>query len=307
MRQVLIALYLFGLSVSTATTIPTQVAESLEWITRSSDLIILGRPLKVSPDVIHMGNAKFDEDVTMDVERVLLGTYTAKELTFRWNTDRVQSMKHEVDLTKEPNVTYDRPQLFFFRRRLTEAMGSGEQSWQLRNHILIKQSSQGLPTANGGLARTASEILGAVENEAMLMATSMTASADSSEDKFSRTAAKAQSTGLITPRGSVLFQVAPREYIIVPAYPRLQQYALDLCESRDVNERERGAYMLRSYPNHRSVQMLSSLLKDSGVYLWNISSDTECSVYMVRIAAYDTLRDLGIVAPKPLLEECHSR
>ena len=98
---------------------PIRVDESLEWTTRNSALIVLGHPLKIDPDIIHDDYSRLEEDVTISVERVLLGDYNANSLTFRCQTDRAWSMKHEVDLTKEKNVTYDRPQLFFLNRSLT--------------------------------------------------------------------------------------------------------------------------------------------------------------------------------------------
>lgn len=65
--------------------------------------------------------------------------------------------------------------------------------------------------------------------------------------------------------------------------------------------------MLGSCPGRASEQMLMSLLKDDGAYRWDMSNNTSCSTYMVRAAAYDTLRDLGISATKPPLDECKSR
>ena len=65
--------------------------------------------------------------------------------------------------------------------------------------------------------------------------------------------------------------------------------------------------MLRSYPDYRSVQRLRSLLLDDGGIRWDKSSDTACVVYVVRVAAYDVLRDLGVSVLKPLLEECRKR
>ena len=67
--------------------------------------------------------------------------------------------------------------------------------------------------------------------------------------------------------------------------------------------------MFRSYPVDASFQMLASLLTDKEVFRWDMSSKTACGVYVyiVGVAAYDTLRDLGVSAPKPLLEECRNR
>ena len=65
--------------------------------------------------------------------------------------------------------------------------------------------------------------------------------------------------------------------------------------------------MLRSYPQRDSIQVLQSLLKDDGAYRWDMSANTACTTYMVRVAAYDTLRDQGVSVQKPLLEECKTR
>jgi hypothetical protein len=74
-----------------------------------------------------------------------------------------------------------------------------------------------------------------------------------------------------------------------------------------LGERQRGVFMLRSYPDKASLEMLMSLLKDEGAYRWNMSSNTSCATYMVRAAAYDVLRDRGDLMPKPLLDDCHSQ
>jgi hypothetical protein len=63
--------------------------------------------------------------------------------------------------------------------------------------------------------------------------------------------------------------------------------------------------MLRSYPNDESVRMLTSLLADESAYRWNVTQTEGCAVYMVRVAACDTLRDLGHEPRAPVqLEEC---
>jgi hypothetical protein len=74
-----------------------------------------------------------------------------------------------------------------------------------------------------------------------------------------------------------------------------------------MRERQRGVFMLRSYLDKASLEMLMSLLNDEGAYQWNMSSRTACATYVVRAAAYDTLRDRGISVSKPLMDDCHSQ
>jgi hypothetical protein len=62
--------------------------------------------------------------------------------------------------------------------------------------------------------------------------------------------------------------------------------------------------MLRSYPGPDAVAALRLLLKDDEAVRWNMSADTKCETYLVRVAAYDTLRDLGTSVERPLLEQC---
>ena len=104
-----------------------------------------------------------------------------------------------------------------------------------------------------------------------------------------------------------MLKVSPTKYVVAPAHLRFQADALNLCESQDFGERERGAFMLRSYPGETTTRVLISLLADEGAYRWNLSAATACATYMVRAAAYDVLCEQGIVVPKPLLDECHNR
>jgi hypothetical protein len=280
---------------------PIEVADSLEWMTWDSDLIVLGSPRSVVPDVIQTNDSMFEEQVTVVVKRVLYGSYNSETLNFQWKTNRGRSMKREVDLAREPNVTYDRPQLFFLRR--------SNEGWTLRRNVFPNGSSQGLATAAGGLARTADQIMGVIEKEiANRIVNVGPIDIDPGPDKFSRTKTLSQGCFLcIAPRGAVMLKVSPTKYVVAPAYPRFQADAVGLCQSEDFRERERGAFMLRSYPGEAATRVLITLLADDGAYRWNLSTSTACATYMVRAAAYDVLRERGIVVPKPLLDECHDR
>jgi hypothetical protein len=286
-----------------------EIADSLEWMTWDSDLIVLGYPRSVTPDVIRTNDSVFEEQVTVDVKRVLYGSYNAGSLTFRWKTTRAKSMKVEVDLTEGPNLAYSRPQLFFLRRSDRQKLDDPV-DWTLRRNVLINQSSQGLETlAGGGLARTAGEIMSVVEREAAYRAhNSLPVDVSSGPENLNRTKTLAQDCfECIAPRGAVMLRLSPMKYLVAPAYPRLQADALNLLQSVDVKERERGAFMLRSYPGEVTTRALMALLNDEGAYRWDMSPDTRCATYMVRAAAYDILREHGFVVPKPLLDECHNR
>jgi hypothetical protein len=128
-RPLAVLCLLAAFSLRGTTPPPIEVAESLEWMTWDSDLIVLGYPHKVEPDVIPTNDSMFGEQVTIDVKRVLYGSYDADSLSFRWETNRARSMKREVDLGREPNVTYDRPQLFFLRWISKQQADGGRPVW----------------------------------------------------------------------------------------------------------------------------------------------------------------------------------
>lgn len=158
--------------------------------------------------------------------------------------------------------------------------------------------------------RTADEIVGVVQKEIPEMdVTPISWGNPAGPDTFVRS--KTFDVGpscYASPKGSVLLMLAPRQYIVAPAYPRFRQQALALCRSSDSLYRERGAYMLRSYPDDESVQMLTALLTDESAYRWNMTQAQACAVYMVRVAAHDTLRDPGHEPKSPVrLEGCRSR
>ncbi len=285
-----------------------EMVDTLEWMIWDCDLIVLGHPRSVTPDVIQTSDSVFEEQAVVDVTRVLLGSYTADSLTFHWKTTRAMSMKREVDLAREPNVKYHRPQLFFLRR-------SGEQGihepahWTLRRNIFLNQSSQGLATARGGLARTADEILGLIELEvAHRAANRLPVDIDPVPGSFHRTKTLAQGCfSCIAPKGAVILKLSPTKYVVAPAFPQFHIDALTLLQSPDYRERERGALMLRSYPGEATTRVLLPLLTDDGAYRWDLSSNTVCAAYVVRAAAYDILREHGIRVPEPFLGECRSR
>jgi hypothetical protein len=72
--------------------------ETLEWATRTSELIVIGRPIRVDPDVVRTDDSRFEEEVTIKVERVLTGTFSGSELTYRWKpTRRTPYMKYWLE------------------------------------------------------------------------------------------------------------------------------------------------------------------------------------------------------------------
>ncbi len=149
------------------------------------------------------------------VNRVLYGSYAPKSLSFRWQADRARSMKREVDYSREPNVTYDRPQMFFLRQSSKQQADGDDLDFRLRSNILIKQSAQGLPTATRDVAKTADEILRVVEDESSNRVTnSLGMNIDPSLDSFSRTRGLAQDCfERIAPRGAVMIRLSPTENV----------------------------------------------------------------------------------------------
>lgn len=282
---------------------PTCIKDSLEWMTRTSDLIVIGRPISVSPDVVRMDDSRFEEDATIKVERVLAGEFSETSLTFRWQPNRKVYMKYWLDQEKEqPNVKFDF-HMFFFLNRASQADGNSP-LWTMRADLF---GNGAWKTAIGNEAGSTDAIVAAIHTELAYMQANHIAPLRLSPENFDRTKTVTVHGAFIPPKGSILFKVAQRDYVIIPAYPQFRQQALDLCRSSDMVERERGAFMLRSYPDNTSVQMLMSLLKDEGAERWNVSSNVSCATYAVRAAAYDTLRDMGIAVAKPLLDDCHSR
>jgi hypothetical protein len=282
---------------------PTSIAESLEWITRTSELIVVGRPISVYPDVVRTNDDRFDEDVTVKVERVLAGELNEASLTFRWRPDRRIYMKYWLELEKEPNVRFDF-HMFFFLNRASSITDDGKPRWTMRADLFFQGSWK---TAVGIKAETTSAIAAAIEGELAYMREHGISPLQLKADTFERTKTLAMASALAPPKGSVLVKISQHEYVVSPAYPPLQQDALDLCRATDMYERSRGALMLRSYPDSTSVGMLMSLLNDQDAYRWNMSVNTSCATYMVRAIAYDVLRDMGISTTKPVLDECHSR
>ncbi|MEP6539970.1 MAG: hypothetical protein ABJF23_31880 [Bryobacteraceae bacterium] len=286
---------------------PITINQSLEWATRTSELIVIGRPISVRPDVVRKDDFRFEEDVTINVERVLAGEFNKTSLTFRWKPDRRVYMKYWLEQEREqPNVNFNF-HMFFFLNRAPREFGQDDRNsirWTRRADLLENGS---WTNAAGRKAETTAAILSAVEAELAYMRANGISWLNLEAEDFSRTITLATGPLSISPKGSVMLKVREREYVIVPAYPRLQQQALDLCRSSDVADRARGAFMLRSYPGEVSTQMLTALLKDHEAYRWNMSNSTSCATYMVRAAAYDVLRNQGVSVPKPLLDECHNQ
>jgi hypothetical protein len=285
---------------------PYSLMDSLEWMVRNSDLVVLGYPRAVEPDTSPNDESTFEEKVTIQVTRVLYGAYAPRTLSFSWKTDRHRSMKSEVELARDPNVVYDRPQLFFLRRSPEKNIAGDGIAWTLHASVFLNQSSSGVATAAPGLATTAGEILKAVTGESASYAVAESPLPSSTAtETFSRTKTSLQGClDCIAPMGAVILRLSRTQLVVAPAYPRFQTTAFELCRSADYEQRERGAYMLRSYPGPASREVLVRLLNDSGAVRFNTSPDKTCTAYVVRTAAYDVLRDQGVVVPKPILEDC---
>jgi len=282
---------------------PISVCNSLEWLTRTNELIVIGRPISVSPDVVRTDDVRFDEDATIKIERVLAGDLSEQTLTFRWRPDRRIYMKYWLEQEKQqPNVRFDFHMVFFLDR--ASNVDGNSPMWSMRADL---QDCGNWKTAIGNWARSIEVIVAAIGSELAYMREHRIAPLQLKPESFERTKTLAMSGAIIPPAGSILLKISERDYVIVPAYPQFQQQALDLCRSSDLGERQRGVFMLRSYPDKASLEMLMSLLNDEGAYRWNMSSKTSCATYMVRAAAYDVLRDRGISVPKPVLDDCHSQ
>jgi hypothetical protein len=282
---------------------PTSVCESLEWLTRTSELIVIGRPISVSPDVVRTDGSHFDEDAKIKIERVLAGELADRTVTFRWRPDRRVYMKYWLEQEKQqPNVRFDFHMVFFLNRA-SNADGNPPM-WTMRADL---HDCGDWKTAIGNWARSTDTIAAAIEGELAYMREHRIAPLRLKPETFERTKTLAMYGAVVPPRGSILLKIAERDYVIVPAYPQFQQQALDLCRSSDMRERQRGVFMLRSYPDKVSLEMLMSLLNDDSAYQWNMSSNTACATYVVRAAAYDTLLDRGISVSKPLLDDCRSQ
>lgn len=241
----------------------------------------------------------FDEDATIKIERALAGELADKTVTFWWRPDRRVYMKYWLEQEKQqPNVRFDFHMIFFLNR--ASNTDGNPTMWTMRADL---HDCGDLKTAIGNWARSTDTIAAAIEGELAYMREHRIAPLRLKPETFERTKTLAMYGAVFPPRGSILLKIAERDYVIVPAHPQFQQQALDLCRSSDMRERQRGVFMLRSYPDKASLEMIMSLLNDEGAYQWNMSSNTACATHV----AYDTLRDRGISVSKPLMDDCHSQ
>lgn len=148
-----------------ATTLPISITESLEWMTRTSELIVIGRPVGVSPDLIRTNDSRFEEDATIKVERVLAGELSEANLTFRWQPDRRVYMKYWlVQENEQPNVKFDF-HMFFFLNRAPHADGNSP-LWTMRADLLCSGEWK---TGMGNRAETTDAIVAAIQGELAYM------------------------------------------------------------------------------------------------------------------------------------------
>ena len=118
---------------------------TVEWLTRTSELIFIGRPISVFPDVVRPGDVRFDEDATINIERVLTGDLTDETLTFRWRPDRRSYMKYLLEQERQqPNAWFDFRNVFFLNRA-TNVDGHSP-VWSMRADLA---TCGDLKTANG--------------------------------------------------------------------------------------------------------------------------------------------------------------
>lgn len=92
-------------------------------------------------------------------------------------------------------------------------------------------------------------------------------------------------------------------YLLVPAGEEFLPLALELTRSREISEREQGAYMLGFYPGQASVARLAELLADDGRRGGPCGlTDIAPWHYTVRRAAYASLLALGEHPKEPSVE-----
>jgi hypothetical protein len=91
----------------------------------------------------------------------------------------------------------------------------------------------------------------------------------------------------------------------VPADGRLEKRAWDYLRSENFSTRAEGARALRYFKSDENVARVKPLLKDPGRYIREHAEEGKGSeaVYVVRYAAYETLKAWGIDVEKPVLRE----
>jgi hypothetical protein len=267
------------------------VGESIEWVTATSDRIVVGKVVKVEVE----GEKEPVEVATVAVSRTLKGKHAD---TVRFTLRR--SSGPEVARGWQADGV---PMLFFL---------VGEKDWALRydgnGHcaVLLGKSDRDSTHTMPVLTRDFKVL---TEPEAILKRVEGAVAATPKDRKPQR--------HLVNVRGdSEVFTKCwggSSVLLVVPVDADLEKQARAWCKSPSDEDRWEGAKVLKHFKNDENVRILKSLLDDPAISVsqtyQQVAGQREptlvsrTKVYYVRAAAYEALRDFGVEVKKPVLEE----
>jgi hypothetical protein len=279
---------LLGVAFPSAANAEIAFGESIEWVTADSDRIVVGKVAKVEIVAGH-------EVVTVDVTKTLRGKHepTAKFVVRVYLGKRAKGW-HEDGLpmvfflyryeegkkrAEDPSLPADAPKLpVGFEWVLRDAVLLGKTKRQWPGTINVFTRDFGLLTEPDAITRHIEAYVKTIPADWKKKNISLDAPSESAVYKklWSRSAV----------------------FLTVPVDRQLEKDGRAWCKDDAVETRVRGAKVLGKFKSDENVKILRALLQDDGFYTGN-----GLRRYVVRGAAFESLRGLGVEVARPVLEE----
>lgn len=229
------------------------VAESLEWMTNDTPVVVMGKVQQFKDD----GDWR---DVTISIKEVFKGDLEEKTLTFRVGIER----------SKEVNWKAADSEMLLFLRKATLEKDGKEMSghWVLRSTALNSMGNPAIelskPKYVYSMDMTPLEKSDDILKRVRQWAKQPSPSKDAQPPNI-----------IVVPGGSLPLEI-PKEspifrnifagstcYLLVPAAEEFRQKVKDMTASKQAETRAQGALLLANYPGDETKQILQKLLNDT--------------------------------------------
>jgi hypothetical protein len=279
--------------------------DSVEWMTVDCELVVKG---KVAGVVKSPGEGdQVYEDVTVSISEVLKSDYKGTTVAFRWMTYKGKKHKTASNWQKSKHEML----FFLIKGDPKKEKGSYKDRWTLRTSrtavIDLDNPGKSAITADFKKLEESKDVLKAVRARVALI--------KQSDPKLKKHEVGREPSVFGPQKGFVRLDVPAFSqaweavyadsacYLIVPPDYQYKVLAMQLCKSKDIDDRVSGTQMLCNYPDKEVIELLKAYLNDTTMTKYGDGEKVVKIVYCVRKAAYESLLTLGEKVQKPVLEK----
>ena len=286
MRMSLVALVVALLAPSTFAEI--MVAESVEWMTNNSPLVVVGKVQMVKDE----GDRR---DITIAIKEVIKGNLQGKSLAFSVTLPHYDV---SIDRSEASRWKDSQAELLLFLRKATRAYDGKEMDgrWTLRSPHLKNFGNPAIDLSKPHYVYSM-DMTDLEKSEDILKLVREWARKSSPAENAQRP------NIIIPPKGSLALEIPPDStifrsvyagsscFLLVPAVEKFKQRVIDMTASKHPEIRAKGALLLANYPGDDTKAVLQKLLDDKAqVYVAQTSGETIKTVAKAAEASLEELR-----------------